>query len=106
MIEESKALCDVPNEEADCFIDGMTAVDAVNFTETLEDHANKFLEFCKPKHKVKQLLIIFDSYKEISIKQMTQLKNERLSWDVFITNLQKKMPNDFDWFSDMCLIEV
>lgn len=77
LIEESKSLCDVPNEEADWFIDGMAAVVAVEVAETWEDYANKFLEFCKPRSKVKQLFIIFDSYRESSIKQMTQLKRGR-----------------------------
>ena len=74
MIEESKALCDIPSEEADWFIDGMATVNAVNVAETWEDCANKFFEFCKPESKVKQLFIMFDSYRESSVKQMTQLK--------------------------------
>ena len=49
LIEEYNALCDVPNEEADWFIDGMTAIDVVNVAETWEDYANEFLEFCKPE---------------------------------------------------------
>ena len=40
LTEESKDLCDVPNEEADWFIDGMTAVDAVNVAKTWDDYAN------------------------------------------------------------------
>ena len=74
LIQESKALCDVPNEEADWFIDGMKAVDAVNVAETWDNYANTFLEFCKLKSKVKQLFIIFDdSNRESFIKQMTLL---------------------------------
>ena len=49
LIEEYKSLCDVPNEEADWFTDGMTAIDVVNVAETWEDYANEFLEFCKPE---------------------------------------------------------
>ena len=44
------------------------------------------------KRKVKQLLLIFDSYRKSKIKQMTQLKRKRLSRDIFvITNLQQNM---------------
>ena len=52
LAEESKVLCDVTNEEADWFTDGMAAVNAVNVAETWEDYGNKFLEFSKPKSKV------------------------------------------------------
>ena len=49
MIEESKDLFDVPNEKADWFINEMTLVDALNISETWEDYANQFSEFCKLK---------------------------------------------------------
>ena len=46
----------------------MVAVNAVIVAEAWEDCANEFLEFCKPKSKVQQLFIIFDSSRESSIK--------------------------------------
>ena len=67
--------------------------------KTWEDYANRFLEFCRHKGKVKQLFIVFDSYSENVIKKTSQIKRERLSLGVFITNIQQKMPRHSDWFT-------
>lgn len=76
LIEESNACCNLKNEElADWFIDGMADVAAINVAATREDYAKKFFEFCKPpKTKFNRLCIMFDSYRDSSIKQMTKLK--------------------------------
>ena len=100
LIEESNAICDAPNDEADWFIDGMAAAIAVKAGETWEAYANNFLKFCMPKvTKVKRLFIIFDSYRENSIKQMTQLGRGKPGRNVYITNMKQKKPKNSDWYS-------
>ena len=47
LIEESKALCNPPEDMADLSIDGMAAVLAVKNVETWEEHGTKFLQHCK-----------------------------------------------------------
>ena len=63
--------------------------------ETWEAYANNFLKFCMPNvTKVKRLFIIFDSYRENSIKQMTQLGREKPGRNGYITNMKQKKPKN------------
>ena len=96
LIEESDALCSPP-EDADWFIDGMATVLAVKVAETWEEFGSKFLKHCKPEGKVNRLFIIFDSYNDSSIKQMTQLGRGKPGRNVYITNLKQNMPKPSDW---------
>ena len=63
-------------EVSDWFIDGMAAIMAVKVKETWQEYAHSFLEYCMPKNtsKVGKLFIVFDSYRNSSIKQLTQLR--------------------------------
>ena len=77
LIEDAKALCKQQNEVSDWFIDGMAAVNSIGSKkDTWKEYADKFLKYCMPKDssRVNSLSIIFDSYKQNSIKQMTQLE--------------------------------
>ena len=74
----------------------MAAVAAGHVADTREAYAKKFFEFCNPNCKISKLSIIFDSYRDSSIKQMTQLKREQPGRDVSITSLHQKMPRQSD----------
>ena len=70
-MEDAKALCKQPNEVSDWFIDGMAAVNSIVSKDTWKEYADEFLKYCMPKDssRVNSLSIIFDSYKQNSIKQ-------------------------------------
>ena len=73
----------------------MEAVTAIKAGETWEAYANNVLKFCMPNvTKVKRLFIIFDSYRENSIKQMTQLGRGKPGRNVYITNKKQKKPKN------------
>ena len=63
LIEDAKALCKQPNE-------GMAAVNSIVSKDTWKEYADEFLKYCMPKDssRVNSLSIIFDSYKQNSIK--------------------------------------
>ena len=71
----------------------------------MEGYADKFLKYCMPKDssRINSLSIIFDSYKENSIKQMTQLERAggEKGRNVYIRNMKQKLPQNvviyLDW---------
>ena len=86
-------------EVSDRFIDGMAAIMAVKVKETWQEYAHSFLEYCMPKNtsKVGKLFIVFDSYRNSSIKQLTQLRRGTPGRNIYITNIKQKMPKSGDW---------
>ena len=75
----------------------MAAVRAVSNKETWEHYANAVLSYCMPDDNinVRSLNIVFDSYENQSIKQMTQIKRGKSSIRVYITNMKQKMPSGY-----------
>ena len=103
LIEDAKALCKQPNEVSDWFIDSMAAVNSIGSKDTWKEYADKFLKYCmaKDSSRVKIISMIFDFYKQNSIKQMMQLEKagEEMGRNVYITNVKQKMPQNADWYS-------
>ena len=74
--DEAKAECKLPTKEsADWFIDGMAVVSAVKVADAWEDYAKKFFNFCKPESPVNRLYIIFDSYRDNTIKHVNAIRH-------------------------------
>ena len=69
----------------------MAAANSIGSKNTWKEYADEFLKYCMPKDssRVNSLSIIFDSYKQNSIKQMTQLERagEEIGRNVYITNM-------------------
>ena len=57
----------------------MAVANSIGSKDTLNEDVDKFLKYCmsKDSSKVSSLSIILDSYKQNSIKQMTQLESKR-----------------------------
>ena len=83
----------------DWYVDGMLVVNSIEPQPTWKDFADVVLSYCIPKDKlsIRRLSIIFDSYDQSSIKQMTQMKRGYSANRVFITSLKQKMPQG-QWF--------
>ena len=82
------------NSTVDWYVDGMLAVNSIEPEPTWKDFADAVLSYCTPRDKlnVRRLSIVFDSYGQHSIKQMTQMKRGYSINRVFITSLKQKMP--------------
>ena len=81
----------------------MVAINSIASKDTWKEYADEFLKHYMPKDSssVNSLSIIFDSYKQNSIKQMTQFERAggEIGRNVYITNMKQKMPQNADWYS-------
>ena len=66
----------------------MVAIYSIASEDTWKEYADEFLKHCMPKDssRVNSLSIIFDSYKQNSIKQMTHLKEQGEKWEETFTS--------------------
>ena len=57
------------------------------------------MKYCMPKNAsgVGKLCIIFDSYRDSTIKQFTQMRRGKPGRNVYITNMKQKMSKNKDW---------
>ena len=57
------------------------------------------MKYCMPKNAsgVGKLCIIFDSYRDSIIKQLTQMRRGKSGRNVYITNMKQKIPKNKDW---------
>ena len=57
------------------------------------------MKYCMPKNAsgVGILCIIFDSYRDSTIKQFTQMRRGKPGRNVYITNMKQKMSKNKDW---------
>ena len=88
-------------DTVDWYVDGMLAVNSVVRKDSWGNFSDAVFSYCTPKEnvKIRRLSIIFDSYGESSIKQMTQRKRGSSQKRVYLTNLKQTMPQGKLWNS-------
>ena len=88
-------------DTVDWYVDGMLTVNSVAYNDSWGNFSDAVFSYCTPKEnvKIRRISIIFDSYGESSIKQMTQSKRGSSQKRVYITNLKQTMPQGKLWNS-------
>ena len=103
LIEDARALCKQPYEVSHWFTDSMAAINSIWSKDTWKEYPDKFLRYYMQKDlsRVNSLSIIFDSYKQNSIKKMMQLERAggEIGRTVYNTNIKLKLPENADWYS-------
>ena len=99
LIADSSAESTIALPAAAWLVDGMAAVRSVQPKATWDEYATAYFKFCLPSPSVRaiSLGIIFDNYKNDSVKQLTQHRRGNQGRRVFISSKEQTMPRKKYW---------